>query len=180
MVAKEIPNGMLIRPATPDDVPLILQLVRELADYEHSPDQVVATEASLQQHLFGQGFGRGPVAEAIIGELDGRAEGFALFFANFSTWLASSGIYLEDLFVRPAARGRGLGKALLTRVAQIAVQRGCGRVEWSVLSWNKLAIGFYDGLGAKAMSEWTVYRLAGEALARMGGGGESVGEANSR
>src|SRR5262249_19283641 len=109
----------------------------------------------------------GPVAESLIGEIDGHAEGFAVYFTNYSTWLSKPGIYLEDLFVRPASRGRGLGKALLRRIAQIAVERGCGRVEWAVLDWNEPAIGFYRNIGAKAMDEWTVYRLTGEAISRM-------------
>jgi GNAT superfamily N-acetyltransferase len=143
---------------------LILQFVRELADYEKSADQVVATEQTLNRHLFGEGYGNGPVVEALIGELDGKPEGFALFFSNFSTWLSTSGIYLEDLYVRPASRRHGLGRALLQRLAAIALQRGCGRVEWAVLNWNSPAIEFYEGLGAKPLNDWTVFRLSGEAL----------------
>jgi GNAT superfamily N-acetyltransferase len=158
-----------LRPATRADVPLILQLVRELAEYEKSPEQVVATEEKLDRYLFGDGFGRGPVVECLIGEIDGTAQGFALYFSNFSTWLSTSGIYLEDLFVRPAFRGRGLGKALLARLAQIAVERGCGRLEWAVLNWNEPAIGFYKSLGAAPMDEWTVFRMTGDALGRLGG-----------
>ncbi|MBI5865854.1 MAG: GNAT family N-acetyltransferase, partial [Planctomycetes bacterium] len=116
----------------------------------------------------GEGFGRGPVAEALIGEIDGVPQGFALYFSNFSTWLARPGIYLEDLFVRPATRGRGLGKALLVELARIALRRGCGRLEWSVLDWNEPAIGFYKALGAVPMNEWTVFRLTGESLERLG------------
>jgi GNAT superfamily N-acetyltransferase len=159
---------VFVRPASPADVPIILRFVRELAEYERALDQVVATEESLARNLFGQGFGRGPVAEALIGGIDGRPEGFALFFSNFSTWLATSGIYLEDLYVTPAARGRGLGKRLLIRLAQIAVERGCGRLEWSVLNWNEPAIRFYRALGATPLREWTMFRLSGDALRRAG------------
>lgn len=162
-------QALRVRPATRADVPLILQLVRELAEYEKALDQVVATAESLERNLFGEGFGRGPVAEALIGELDGRPEGFALFFSNFSTWLATAGIYLEDLFVRPTARGRGLGRALLTRLAALAVERGCGRVEWAVLNWNAPAIGFYRTLAAAPLDEWTVFRLSGDALRNLAG-----------
>lgn len=159
---------MTVRQAIPADVPVILQLIKDLADYEREPQAVVATEVLLHKHLFGEGFGRGPVAECLMGELDGRAEGFALFFTNFSTWLGRPGIYLEDLFVRPSARGSGLGKALLTRIAQLAVERGCGRVEWAVLDWNELAIGFYKNLGATPRTEWTTFRLADDSLQRLG------------
>jgi GNAT superfamily N-acetyltransferase len=152
-----------IRPATEADIPLILDLIRELAEYEKAPEQAVATPESMRAALFGER----PVAECVIGELDGTPQGFALFFTNFSTWLGKPGIYLEDLFVRPAARGRGLGKALLAHVAAIAVERGCGRFEWSVLDWNEPAIGFYKAMGAVPMSEWTVYRLSGEPLRQL-------------
>ncbi len=162
--------ALSIRPATRTDVPLILSLIRELAEYERDPGAVVATPELIERHLFGEGLpagGRGRVAECVIGEIDGRAEGFALFFHNFSTWLGRPGLYLEDLFVRPAARGKGLGKALFTHLARLAVQRGCGRMEWSVLDWNEPAIGFYKALGAEAMSEWTVFRLTGDRLRRL-------------
>ncbi len=154
-----------IRPATADDVPLILSLIRELAEYEREPEAAVATAADLRAALFAER----PVAECVIGEIGGRAEGFALFFTNFSTWLGRPGMYLEDLFVRPAARGRGLGRALLSHLASVAVERGYGRFEWSVLDWNEPAIGFYRALGAEPMSEWTVYRVTGEALRRLAG-----------
>lgn len=157
-------HGLRIRPATRDDVPLILQLVRELAEYERAAEQVVATRENLDRFLFGGGHGKGPLVEALIGELDGNPEAFALFFSNFSTWLSTSGIYLEDLFVRPNARRRGLGRALLKEIASIAVRRGCGRVEWSVLNWNTPAIEFYESLGAHALREWTVFRLSAESL----------------
>src|SRR4051812_11624791 len=160
-------SGLSVRAAKPDDIPLILALVRELALYEKAPEQVTATEETLRRNLFGEGFGRGPVAECVIGELDGAAQGFALFFMNFSTWLAKPGLYLEDLFVRPEVRGRGLGRALLGHLAKTAVERGCGRFEWSVLDWNTPAIGFYTALGAKPMDEWTVFRMTGEALERL-------------
>lgn len=166
--AKPASRSVAVRPATPADVSLILQLIRDLAEYERAAEQVVATEQTLSRHLFGEGFGRGPVAEALIGEIDGVPQGFALYFSNFSTWLARPGIYLEDLFVRPATRGRGLGKALLVELARIALRRGCGRLEWSVLDWNEPAIGFYKALGAVPMNEWTVFRLTGESLERLG------------
>lgn len=153
-----------IRPATPHDVPLILALVRELAEYEREPDAVVATEEMFHRNLFEDGIGRGPVAECVIGEVDGVAQGFALFFHNFSTWRGAPGLYLEDLFVRPEARGVGLGRKLLSTLARIAVDRGCHRFEWSVLDWNDPAIGFYRALGAVPMSEWTIFRMTGDAL----------------
>lgn len=156
-----------IRPATRDDVPLILSLIRELADYERAPQDAKATAVDLDRNLFGEGFGRGPTAECLIGVIDGVPQGFALFFSNFSTWIGRSGIYLEDLFVRPAARGFGLGKALLREIARIAVARNCGRMEWSVLDWNTPAIGFYKSLGAVAMDEWTVYRMTEGAIRQL-------------
>lgn len=147
---------------------LIGALIRELAEYERDPGAAQATDADLHAALFGDG--DRPVAECLIGEVDGEAQGMALFFTSFSTWTGRPGIYLEDLFVRPGARGRGLGKALLAAVAQIAVERGCRRVEWSVIDWNEPAIGFYKTLGARPMDQWTVWRVDGEALARLGGG----------
>jgi GNAT superfamily N-acetyltransferase len=155
-----------VRAATAADVPLILGLIRELAEYERLSHAVVATEEALRRHLFGEG-GR-PAAGCVIGELDGAPQGFALYFTSFSTFLARPGIYLEDLYVRPAARGKGLGRALFSRLAALAVERGCGRLEWAVLDWNEPAIGFYRRMGAEAMSEWTVFRLAGAALERAG------------
>jgi len=168
MTSGDLKKAITIRPAARGDVSLILRFVRELAEYERAAEQVVATEESLERYLFGNGYGNGPVVEALIGEIDGVPEGFALFFSNFSTWLSTSGIYLEDLFVRPAARRCGLGKALLERIATIALHRGCGRVEWAVLNWNAPAIAFYEGLGAKPQNEWTVFRLSGESLKRFG------------
>ena len=149
-----------IRPANPADIPLILSLIRDLAEYERLSHACIATESDLKLHLFGPR----PAAECVIGELDSTPEGFALFFTSFSTFLARPGIYLEDLYVRPHARGRGLGKALLAHLAALAIDRRCGRLEWSVLDWNEPSIGFYKNLGATPMDEWTVYRLTGEAL----------------
>ena len=154
-----------IRFAERADVPVILRLIKALSVYEKLEDKVVATEEKVDRALFG---GR-PYAETIIAELDGKPVGFALFFHNFSTFLAQPGIYLEDLFVEPEQRGAGIGRALLARLAQIAVERECGRLEWAVLDWNKDAIGFYERLGAKPNDEWTVYRLAGEALRSLAG-----------
>ena len=149
-----------IRPATADDVPLIRQLIAELAEYERLADAAVATDDGLREQLFSAQ----PAAEVLIGEVDGEAAGFALFFHNFSTFLGKRGLYLEDLFVRPAFRGSGLGRHLMASLARIAVQRDCGRFKWSVLDWNAPAIGFYRTLGAVGMDEWTVQRLEGEAL----------------
>jgi GNAT superfamily N-acetyltransferase len=155
---------MQLRPAARADVPEILRLIRALAEYEKLAGEVVATEQALALALFGDS----PAAEVLLAEVQGRAVGFALFFQNFSTFLAKPGIYLEDLFVEPAQRGKGIGKALLQQVARLAVQRGCGRFEWSVLDWNEPAIGFYKSLGAKPMADWTVMRLTGEALRKLG------------
>jgi GNAT superfamily N-acetyltransferase len=151
---------LTIRPATVDDVPLIAQLVRELAEYEKLAHAAVATVAGLREQLFGER----PAAEVLIAEADGEPAGFALFFHNFSTFLGRRGLYLEDLFVRPAFRGLGLGRHLMAALARIAVQRDCGRFEWSVLDWNEPSIAFYRRLGAVGMDEWTVQRLEGEAL----------------
>lgn len=149
-----------IRPATPDDVPLIRQLIVELAEYERMRDAAVATDAALREQLFGAQ----PAAEVLLGEVDGQPAGFALFFHNFSTFLGRRGLYLEDLFVRPQFRGAGLGKHLMASLARLALQRGCGRFEWSVLDWNAPSIGFYRSIGAVGMDEWTVQRLEGDAL----------------
>jgi GNAT superfamily N-acetyltransferase len=153
-----------IRPAQPADSALIAAFIRELADYEKLLDEVRFDEAVLREKLFGAR----PYAEVVIGEIDGVAQGFALFFHNFSTFEGRPGIYLEDLFVRPAARGSGLGKALLCHLAGLAVARDCARLEWSVLDWNAPAIGFYEKLGARGMNEWTVMRVDGEKLAQLG------------
>ena len=156
----------MIRPAVEDDVPVVLALVHELATYEREPDAVVATESDFRTALFG------PSARAhclVACDSDGSVVGFAVYFVNFSTWLGRHGIYLEDLFVRPSARGGGHGRALLTELARIAVERGYGRVEWAVLDWNTPAQGFYAGLGAVPMDEWTTWRLTGDALTTLGG-----------
>ena len=147
------------------DVPLILRLIKALSVYEKLEDKVVATEEKVDRALFG----RRPYAETLIAEDGGQAVGFALFFHNFSTFLAQPGIYLEDLFVEPEHRGKGVGRALLARLAEIAVERDCGRLEWAVLDWNKDAIGFYERLGARPNDEWTVYRLTGEPLRSLAG-----------
>ncbi len=148
-----------IRFAVEKDVRVILRLIRSLAEYEHMADQVVATEELLREWIFAK---KG--AEVLLAELDGRTVGFALFFHNFSTFLGRSGLYLEDLFVEPEFRGRGFGIALLRRLAQIAKERGCGRFEWACLDWNAPSIALYRSIGAEPMSEWTVYRLTGDAL----------------
>jgi GNAT superfamily N-acetyltransferase len=153
-----------IRPATAADVPAIADLIRGLARYEKLEQDVAMTEELLAKNLFGPHH----YAETLLAEESGEPIGFALFFHNFSTFLALPGIYLEDLFVVPEHRGNGVGRALLKELARIAVERGCGRLEWSVLDWNRDAIGFYERLGAKPNSGWTVYRLAGEALAELG------------
>jgi GNAT superfamily N-acetyltransferase len=154
------PGTSSIRVATVDDVPVILSLIRELAEYEREPNAAVATAADLTAALFGTD----AVASCLIAELDAEPVGFALWFRNFSTWVGKPGIYLEDLFVRPAARGTGLGKALLLRLIQIARDRGYGRVEWSVLDWNTPAQGFYRSIGATPNDGWTTWRVAGDAL----------------
>jgi GNAT superfamily N-acetyltransferase len=149
-----------LRFAGVSDVPVIAELIRGLARFEKLEGEVAMTEDLLAKNLFGPR----PYAEALLAEDGGAVVGFALFFHNFSTFLAQPGIYLEDLFVIPEERGHGIGRALLERLAQIAVERGCGRLEWAVLDWNRAAIGFYERLGARPNSEWTVYRLTGEAL----------------
>jgi len=152
-----------IREATESDVPLILQFIRDLAEYEKLAHLVVASEEKLRATLFGSS----PFAEVVIAEEDGTPAGFAIFFHNYSTFLGQPGIYLEDLFVKPEYRGRGYGKALLARLAQIARARDCGRVEWAVLDWNEPSIAFYKSLGARAMDDWRTFRLTGEALERL-------------
>jgi GNAT superfamily N-acetyltransferase len=149
-----------ILPASPADVPVVLGFIRSLAEYEHLTNEVVATEELLRRHLFGAE----RRAEAVIAREDGEPAGFALYFHNFSTFLGRPGLYLEDLFVLPEKRGRGIGRALLLYLARLAFERGCGRMEWAVLDWNAPAIGFYQSLGAKPLSEWTVHRLTGAAL----------------
>ena len=154
-----------VRAASEADVPLIFAFIRELAEYERLSHEVVATEDSLREWLFGER----PVAEVLIGESGGDAAGFALFFHSFSTFLGKPGIYLEDLYVRPEFRSRGIGRALLIHLARLARQRGYGRLEWSVLDWNEPAIGFYRGIGASPVSGWTVYRVTGQELEDLAG-----------
>ncbi len=155
---------LVIRPAERADVPVIAELIRGLAHFEQLEHEVTMTEERLAANLFGPHH----YAETLIAEEDDKPVGFALFFHNFSTFLAKPGIYLEDLFVIPESRGHGIGRALLKELARLAVERGCGRLEWSVLDWNREAIAFYERLGARPNSEWTIYRLAGEALSALG------------
>ena len=158
------PNeSVRIETATRSDVAVLLTLIRELATYEHMADQVIATETDLARALFSSR----PEAEAVIAWRDKAAVGFALYFQSFSTFVGRPGLYLEDLFVRPVYRRRGIGRQLLAHLAQLAVARGCGRFEWSVLTWNKLAIGIYEKVGASPMNDWTVYRLSGNALSAL-------------
>ena len=155
-------SGINFRYAGRDDVPLILRFVKELAEYEKLQDEVVADEKTLEEWLFDR-----QKAEVIFALEDGKEVGYALFFHNFSTFLGRAGIYLEDLYVQPEYRGRGHGKGLLKKLASIAVERGCGRLEWSCLDWNRPSIDFYLSLGAQPMSDWTVYRLAGNTLTEL-------------
>ena len=154
-----------IRPATPNDVPTLASLIRALSQYEKLEHEVTMTEDKLRASMFGPR----PYAEALLAEEDGKPVGFALFFHNYSTFLAQPGLYLEDLYVLESHRGKGIGKALLVQLAKIAVERSCGRMEWAVLDWNVDAIGFYEKLGAKPNSEWTVYRLTGDSLNGLAG-----------
>jgi GNAT superfamily N-acetyltransferase len=154
-----------IRPATERDAPLVLDMIRALAEYEKLSHAVIATEQTIRESLFGAR----PDSEVIIASVGGQPAGFALFFHNYSTFLAQKGLYLEDLFVKPEYRGAGVGRALLEHLAQIAVDRNCGRFEWSVLDWNEPAIGFYKKLGAVPLDEWTIFRVTGDALRRMAG-----------
>jgi GNAT superfamily N-acetyltransferase len=157
-------STLRIIPASESDIPLILEMIRALAEYEKLAHAVVATEEQLRKTLFGAR----PAAEVLLAYDGQECAGFALFFMSYSTFLARPGIWLEDLFVKPHARGKGIGFALLKRLAAIACERECGRMEWSVLDWNALAIGFYKKLGAVPMDEWTMFRLTGEALERLG------------
>ena len=152
-----------IRPATVADVPIILELIRALAEYERAPNDVVATEEILKETLFG----KKPAAEVLLLFENKTAVGFAVFFHNFSTWIGRPGLYLEDLFVRPEHRGKGYGRALLMELAKIARERSCGRMEWAVLDWNEPAIQFYRKLGAKPLDEWTVFRLTRDGIAKL-------------
>ncbi|HEV2272184.1 MAG TPA: GNAT family N-acetyltransferase [Steroidobacteraceae bacterium] len=154
-------DTIIVRPATRDDVPLVLEFIRELARYEHLEHEVSASATELREALFGER----RYAEVVFACSGGEPLGFALFFHNFSTFQGRPGIYLEDLFVRPQARGRGIGKRLLVHLARTAVERRCARLEWAVLDWNEPSIGFYRSLGAVPMDEWTTFRLTGEALA---------------
>ena len=159
-----------IRQAVTSDAELLFAMICELADYEQLRHEVVATAESIRESVFDPG----SCTESLIAELDGKPVGFALFFATYSTFLGRQGIYLEDIFVRPSHRGRGVGKRLLAEVARIAVDRGCGRLEWSVLDWNKPAIDFYERLGARAQSEWIRYRITGDELKNLAGQGQTV------
>jgi len=156
---------LVIRPGEKGDVPVIAELIRGLARFERLEDQVTLTEEKLTRSLFGDR----PYAETLIAEDDGKPVGFALFFHNFSTFLGRPGLYLEDLFVLPEGRGKGVGRKLLERLAQVAVERDCGRLEWAVLDWNKDAIRFYERLGARPNEDWTTYRLTGEPLRALAG-----------
>jgi GNAT superfamily N-acetyltransferase len=154
-----------IRRAAADDASLLVDFIRELAQYERLADEVMASEELLREHLFGPR----PVAEALIAEIDGRPVGYAIYFTNYSSFTGRPGIYLEDIYVRPASRGRGIGKRLLAEVARLAVDRGCARLEWAVLDWNEPSIEFYKSLGARAMSDWTNFRITGDELTKLGG-----------
>jgi GNAT superfamily N-acetyltransferase len=157
---------LALRDATRADVPAILQLIRDLAEYEKEPQSAVATEADLLR----DGFGERPLFQVVLAEWEGAVVGFAFYFFNYSTWQGRPGLYLEDLFVRPPFRGKGIGKALLVHLAGIAVQRNCGRFVWQVLDWNEPALRFYESLGAKVMKEWLTMRVDGEALRRLAEG----------
>ena len=152
-----------IRPATPEDIPLILEFIRELAEYERAPEQAIARPEDLLR----DGWGAAPKFRVLIAEWGRQSAGFALFFYNYSTWQGRPGLYLEDLFVRPTFRGRGIGKALLVHLAKIAINENCGRFQWAVLDWNQPSIDFYEALGAKKLSEWLVMRVEGDALEKL-------------
>ncbi|MET3009973.1 GNAT family N-acetyltransferase [Stenotrophomonas koreensis] len=158
--------GLVLRPATAADAGLILRFIIELAVYEKEPDAVVTDQDGIAASLFGQG----ATARALIAELDAEPVGYAVWFASYSTWLGRNGLYLEDLYVTPEMRGRGVGKAILRQLAALAVAQGCGRMEWSVLDWNAPAIAFYESVGARPQSEWTVFRLTGDALSTFAAG----------
>ena len=160
-------SSLLLRRATPSDVPVLLSLIRALATYERAPDAVLATEADLLR----DGFGATPRYFATLAELEGKPAGFSLWFFNYSTWLGRAGIYLEDLFVLPELRGKGVGRALLADLARVALEEKCGRVDWAVLNWNEPAIAFYERIGAKKMSGWFTMRVEGEDSLRTLAGG---------
>ena len=164
-----------IRPARVQDVPITLQLIRDLATYERAPDEVTATEEQLVEVLFGEQ----PAAEVLLAFEGKSAVGFAVYFYNFSTWLGRAGLYLEDLFVKPENRGKGYGRALLVELAKIARDRGCGRMEWAVLDWNEPAIKFYRALGAQPMHEWTVFRLTSEEIAKLADAADTAAATDS-
>ena len=164
-----------IRPARVQDVPIILQLIRDLATYERAPDQVTATEEQLVDVLFGDK----PAADVLLAFEGDSPVGFAVYFYNFSTWLGRAGLYLEDLFVKPQDRGKGYGRALLVELAKIARDRGCGRMEWAVLDWNEPAIKFYRALGAQPMHEWTVFRLTSEEIAKLADAADTAAATDS-
>jgi GNAT superfamily N-acetyltransferase len=164
------PRNYVIRPVTPDDMEVLANLIRELAVYEKLEEHAKATPDDLRRNLFGPR----PAAEAAIVEVAGEAVGFALWFSTFSTFMGQPGIYLEDVFVRPDYRGQGIGKALLAMLARLAVERGCGKLNWSVLSWNEPAIGFYRAVGARPVDEWMGFRLAGEPLLRLAALGQGL------
>jgi GNAT superfamily N-acetyltransferase len=153
-----------IRKATANDIPLILEFIRELAEYERAPEEAVATP----EDLWRDGFSGEPRFYVEIAEWDGEPAGFALWFFNYSTWQGKPGLYLEDLFVRPRFRRKGIGRALLVHLARVAVKKGCGRYQWQVLDWNTPAVGFYESLGAKVMKEWLTMRVSGDALRKLG------------
>jgi len=169
------PENFQIRPARVQDVPVILQLIHDLATYERAPDEVTATEEQLVDVLFGER----PAAEVLLAFKGTLPVGFAVYFFNFSTWLARPGLYLEDLFVKPEKRGKGYGRALLVELAKIARDRGCGRMEWAVLNWNEPAIKFYRALGAKPMNEWTVFRLTRDEIAKLADAADTAATTDS-
>src|SRR5512132_261947 len=170
------PTEFKLRPARVEDVPVILQLIRDLATYERAPEEVVATEEQLIDVFFGER----PVAEVLLAFEAESPVGFAVYFYNFSTWLGRAGLYLEDLFVKPEKRGKGYGRALLVDLAKIARDRGCGRMEWAVLDWNEPAIKFYRALGAKPMDEWTVFRLTRDGIARLANAADTAATTEQR
>jgi len=170
-----MPSDFNIRPARVEDVPIILELIRDLATYERAPDEVVATKEQLVDVLFGER----PVAEVLLAFEAESPVGFAVYFYNFSTWLGRPGLYLEDLFVNPEKRGKGYGRALLVALAKIARDRGCGRMEWAVLDWNEPAIKFYRALGAQPMHEWTVFRLTSEEIAKLADAADTAAATDS-
>lgn len=163
MQSKEMETGYSVRSALPPDVPAIFQLIQALAEYERLSHQVTGTVAALHEHLFGEH----PCIEAVLADYQQQPIGFALFFTNYSTFLTKPGIYLEDLFVLPTHRGKGIGKALLSHLATLAVTRGCGRLEWSVLDWNEPAIGFYQRMGATVLPDWRICRVTGDPLIQL-------------